>query len=302
MIRSYNEILHVAHKLVLPMWSNSINIEEKVDGSQCSFTLDGNGELLIRSKGKQINIGSPDSKMFNEGIAAIKERADLLVPGHVWRGEYLKSKKHNTICYSRIPIGHIAIFDIELSLGEYATVEQRKEMADFIGLETVPILFQGVWEKELSDLRTFFETESFLGGSKIEGIVAKCYTQYLNGNPLFAKLVSEAFKEVHSVEWKKSNPNKGDIVEQLIINHRTEARWLKSIQHMRDNGELTNSPRDIGPLLKEIGNDVRKEEEEAIKEALFKWAYPKISRGITVGFVDFYKKKLLEGEFLTDGS
>lgn len=267
-----------------------------VHNSQWSFSLDENGELLMRSKGKQVHEDSPSSKMFNEGIAAIKERADLLVPGQVWRGEYLQKPKHNTIKYSRIPTGHIAIFDIELSLGEYATVEQRKEMADFIGLETVPVLFQGIWEKELVDLKSFFEIESFLGGSKIEGIVAKCYTQFLHGNPLFAKLVSEAFKESHSTEWKKANPNKGDIIDQLIQNYNVEARWLKAIQHLRDNGELTNSPQDIGKLMKEISVDIEKEEKDTIKEALFKWAYPQISRGVTKGFPDWYKERLLESD------
>lgn len=295
-LSSYNEIFHVAHKLAEPIWSESIEIQEKVDGSQVSWMLDKNGELLMRSKGQQLHEGSPNSKMFDEAIASIKERADLLVPGQIWRGEYLRSPKHNSLKYDRIPTGHIVIFDIELSLGDYACPDHLKDMSKFIGFESIPVLYQGVWDRDLVDLKVFFETESFLGGQKIEGIVAKCYTKYLNGKPLMAKLVSDQFKEVHQEEWKKTNPGKGDIVDQLIVNHATEARWLKAVQHLRDNGELTNSPRDIGPLLKEISEDVKKEEEEAIKDALFKWAFPRISRGITRGFPDWYKEKLLNTE------
>lgn len=296
MIHSYNEIFHVAHKIVQVMWEEPIEIQEKIDGSQISFMLNEEGELLMRSKGQQLHEGSPNSKMFNEAIASIKERADLLVPGHIWRGEYLRVPKHNSLKYERIPKGHIVIFDIETSLGEYATQQERDLAVALLGYESVPVLFQGLWDKNLADLKEFFETDSFLGGQKIEGIVAKCYTKFLNGKPLMSKLVSEAFKETHATEWKQSNPSKGDIIDQLIQQLRTDARWLKAVQHLRDNGELTNSPRDIGPLLKEINEDVKKEEEDAIKEALFKWAFPQIGRGIIKGFPEFYKEKLLEEE------
>lgn len=295
-LSSYNDILHVAHKVVQPMWNEPIEIQEKVDGSQCSWMLDENDELLMRSKGKQLYEDSPDSKMFQEAIESVKKRADLLVPNQVWRAEYLRIPKHNTIKYDRVPVGHLAVFDIELSLGEYATPKQRKEMADFLGYETVPVLFQGVWDKDLVDLKGFLETDSFLGGAKIEGIVAKCYTEFIHGKPLFSKLVSEAFKEKHSTAWKNSNPTKKDVIERIIETYKVEARWRKSIQHLRDNGELTNSPRDIGPLMKEIPADLLKEEEESIKEELFKLAWPKIARGVNSGFPDFYKDYLLENE------
>lgn len=296
-IGSYTEIYHVAHKAVEDIFSGPVLIEEKVDGSFCSFMLDENDGLLMRSKGQALHEGSPSSKMFNEAMASIKERADLLVPNQVWRAEYLRAPKHNTIKYDRVPKGHLVVFDIELSMGNYASSKQRQEMAEFIGLESVPILFEGLWDKDLAALKEFFELDSYLGGSKIEGVVVKNHQLFLGGYSFAAgKLVSEAFKESHNQEWKKSNPSKGDIVDQLIKNHKTEARWLKAVQHLRDAGKLTNSPVDIGPLLKEISEDVKKEEEDAIKEALFKWAYPKISRGMTAGFVDWYKERLLQGE------
>lgn len=294
-IGSYCEIYHIAHKAIEEIFTGPVQIQEKIDGSFITFMLGENDELLMRSKGQALHEGSPSSKMFNEAIEALKPRADLLLPNQIWRGEYLRSPKHNSLRYDRIPKGHIVIFDIELSMGNFADSKQLKEMSEFVGFESVPILFEGIWDKGLKELETFFATDSFLGGSKIEGVVVKNHQLFLGGHSFAAgKLVSQAFKEVHSQEWKKSNPNKGDVVEQLIKSHRTEARWLKAVQHLRDAGKLTNSPVDIGPLLKEISEDVKKEEKEAIAEALFNWAYPKISRGITAGFVDWYKEKLLE--------
>ena len=37
-------------------------------------------------------------------------------------------------------------------------------------------------------------------------------------------------------------------------------------------------------------------EEQEIKEALFGWAWPKISRALTQGFADHYKRRLAESQ------
>lgn len=295
-VPSYNEIFHVSHKAISEIWDEPVEIQEKCDGSQISFMVDEDGELLIRSKGQQLYEDNPGSKMFFEGIQSIKERKPLLVPGYIYRGEYLRVAKHNTIRYSRIPTDHIIIFDIQIAMGEFASPDQRKELAASLGYEVVPTFYNGVWGHDLVDLKEFLELDSVLGGSKIEGVVVKCYTKFYGGKPMMGKLVSDAFKEKNDKEWKKSNPGKKDKVEELIDMYRTEARWRKAIQHLRDSGSLDNSPRDIGPLLKEVATDVKKEEEDAIKDLLFQWAWPQISRGITRGLPDFYKDYLLEGE------
>ena len=41
---------------------------------------------------------------------------------------------------------------------------------------------------------------------------------------------------------------------------RTPARWNKAIQHLRERGLLEDSPRDIGLILREIPEDVLKED------------------------------------------
>jgi len=295
-VPSYSDIQHVAHNAVKDMWTEHVEIQEKVDGSQISFMLNSNCELEMRSKGQQLFEGAPSSKMFQEAIDSIKERKDLLVPGQIWRGEYLQKPKHNSLMYRRIPKGHIVIFDIELSLGRFASPEVRSLMSSDIGYETVPTLFTGIWDLPLTELTRLLERESFLGGPNIEGIVVKCYNKWIGGKPMMAKLVSEAFKEVHTKEWKKSNPTKGDIIDQIINDYRTEARWRKAVQHKKEEGILTDSPQDIGPLLKEISVDILKEEEDTIKERLFKAYWPQISRGVSRGFPEFYKNYLLEDE------
>lgn len=117
---------------------------------------------------------------------------------------------------------------------------------------------------------------------------------------LFGKFVSEEFKEVHRQSWAGDNPSTGDIIDNIVKGLKTQTRWDKAIQHLREAGQLSSSPKDIGPLMKEIPNDIRKECEEEIKEALFKYAWKHIGREVTRGFPEYYKQRLLEAQFESD--
>ena len=111
------------------------------------------------------------------------------------------------------------------------------------------------------------------------------------------KYVSEAFKEIHGGEWRKNNPTQNEIVEKVALQYKTPARWHKSVQHLREAGQLEDSPRDIGKLMKEVNIDVLKECETEIKEELFKQAWPKIARIITAGLPEWWKQELLAKQF-----
>ena len=62
-----------------------------------------------------------------------------------------------------------------------------------------------------------------------------------------------------------------------------------------------HSPRDIGKLIKEIPADVFAECEDEMKDALWKWARPHIQRGLTSGFPEFYKERVLTEAFEKGG-
>ena len=163
----------------------------------------------------------------------------------------------------------------------------------------VPLLFIGKVESA-EQLKAFLETQSFLGGQKIEGVVVKPvdYNHFgLDKKALMGKYVSEAFKEIHGGEWRKNNPTQNEIVEKVALQYKTPARWHKSVQHLREAGQLEDSPRDIGKLMKEVNIDVLKECETEIKEELFKQAWPKIARIITAGLPEWWKQELLAKQF-----
>lgn len=299
MLNSYPSIYNLGHAAIEDLLKSPVIVEEKVDGSQFSFGVHKDtGELMCRSKGAVVNVALPEG-MFKRGVETALELKDRLVPGWTYRGEYLNSPSHNTLIYSRVPKKHFILFDINTGLEQYATPDQKREEAERLGLECVPVLYRG-WLQDIQIFRQLLEKESVLGGQKIEGVVIKPENYALFGRDkkcLMGKFVSEAFKEAHVGAWKEKNPTGADAIATLGASLCTQARWMKAVQHMREAGTLQNDPRDIGPLLKEIPADILKECEQEIKDALFKWAWPHLRRAAVKGFPEWYKEELVKKQF-----
>lgn len=290
---SYPSIYALGHAAVGTLFDDVVLIEEKVDGSQFSFGR-FDGVLRVRSKGKEMLAEAPES-MFAKAVAEVA--ALPLHDGWTYRGEMLNKPKHNSLAYTRTPAHNVIIYDINTDEEQYLAPDAKAAEAARLGLEVVPMLYHGrVADKAI--INDMLARESILGGQKIEGVVVKSYTQFgRDKKVLMGKYVSEAFKEVHAREWKQSNPQQGDIISQLITQYRTDARWAKAVQHLRDDGALTGTPADIGKLIAAVKQDIKSDSTEAIKDYLYKWAIDQILRGTTAGVAEWYKQQLLEVQF-----
>src|SRR5690606_33410173 len=148
---------------------------------------------------------------------------------------------------------------------------------------------------------------SFLGG-KMEGVVIKSRRRTgrwitdknrriwspeehdtLAQLPLMAKLVAKQFKEVAQ---RPRTSVQADPVTAIGAKYATEARWQKALQHLADQGLLKGDMGDMPRLLGEVARDVKEEEEEAIKDALFKAFWKKIARRSGEGMADWYRRKV----------
>jgi hypothetical protein len=279
------------------MLNGEVIVEEKIDGSQFSFCKI-NGQLYCRSKGVQLVMSDPD-KLFASAVSSVIARGDLLREGVVYRGEVLCKPCHNSLSYDRVPNGNIIVFDIMDGLENYLSRAEKEAEAARIGLECVPILFEGTIES-LDAFVKMLDTVSCLGGAKIEGVVIKPRKYDAFGQDkkvLMAKFVSEAFKEVHRRTFPGGNPNKSDVVAMIGEQYRTHARWEKALIHLREAGKIQDSPRDIELLMKEIPADVFKECEGEMKDQIWNWARPHIKRLIVRGVAEWYKAKLLDMQF-----
>jgi hypothetical protein len=306
---SYPSIFALGHRAIAELLTVPVYVEEKVDGSQFSFGLfdayerdgtlpDGATVLRVRSKGAVMMADAPEP-MFKEAVETVKRLAPQLHVGWTYRGEYLKKPRHNGLAYDRIPNQHIMLFDINSGHETYLGQDEKRAEASRLGLESVPLLHAG----ELHDItlfRQFLERQSVLGGQSIEGVVVKPQGYNLFGPDkkcLMGKFVSEAFKEVQSKAWRVDNPGCADILDGLIATYTSQARWMKAVQHLRERGEIDDSPRDIAKIMTEVPADIDKECRNEIAWALYAWAWPKIRRAVSRGLPDWYKNELLKRQF-----
>lgn len=294
-IRSYPNIYNLGHKELEGFLDDEVIVEEKIDGSQISFGLI-EGAVCARSKGQRLDMDAPE-KMFIKACEVIRNLASQLQPGWTYRAEYLLKPKHNTLAYDRVPQNHLIVFDIDQGDQRYLGPEEKAAESRRLELECVPFFFKGKIES-FNAFKQLLETVSCLGGQKIEGVVIKNYQRYgADKKVLMAKYVSEEFKETHKKDWKLRHPASKDIKEIICDSLRTEARWRKAVQHLRERGEITETPKDIGALMKEVNQDILKECIEEIKQDLFDWAWKDISRGIVRGFPQWYKDELAKKQF-----
>lgn len=300
-INSYPKVYNLGHPAIKELLFDPVTIQEKVDGSQFSWLKDEQGTVHFRSKGAVIYPETTD-KLFKPAVDHVLSVADELEVGTVYRGEVLAKPKHNTVQYSRVPIGNIVLFDMNRD-EEYVPCDwdNLTQTADRLGIEPVETYAIEVPDTltNMESLDRWLDMDSQLGGAKIEGVVIKNYHRWgRDGKPLFGKYVSEAFKEQHSKEWKKTNPNRGDVIDQVLAGFNKEAIWQKAKQHLAEKGALANEPRDIGALIKEAQADAWEEAEEQLVAALVRWAKPQVLRALTRGLPEWYKKQLAIDQFL----
>jgi hypothetical protein len=287
---SYPKVWNLGHPRTEGIMDTEYIVQEKYDGSQFSWQLH-EGEVRYRSRNVVFTKDDP-SDMFKLGVNYIEAVKDQLIEGWVYRGEFFSKPKHNTLAYDRVPRGNIVLFDIELDYNVFQPPVETQGYAMELGVDSASFIVRNNVPLTLEEFKGYLERESTLGGVKVEGVVIKNYTNFTpEGHVQMAKFVSEAFKEAH-----KSNPNfkrgHGPIVEALGSPLRTEARFRKSVERLRDAGGLTNSAKDIGPLLKDLSDDLDEEHAEVLAKELYSYFRKDILKHANYGFPQWYKEEL----------
>ena len=295
-LHSYSKVAALGHPQLEGLTDAPVSISEKIDGSQFGFMLTAD-EMKFRSRGALI-YGVEAAGMFKPCVEAVLTLESKLTPNYLYRAEFISKHKHNALKYDRVPAHYLVVFDIEdMNIGPYnflPPAEVRAECA-CVGLEYIEAYSAQV--SSVADLTAEMQKPSMLGGER-EGVVLKRYDLFTrDGKVMMGKYVSEKYKETHAASWKVGNPGKNDIITNLITGLRTDARYAKAAQHLRERGELTETVRDIGPLIREVQTDVIAEEADQIRDALYRWAKPQVERGVAGGVVGWYKALLAAQQF-----
>lgn len=298
-IEAFPKIFTIGQRFIETIFDSSVEITEKVDGSQFAFGK-VDGELVMRSKGQMVQWVQDSAGMFAKAISYVKSIADKLPDNIIFYCEYLNSPKHNKLCYGRVPLNNLVLFGIMMKVdGEegmqiVSEHSSLREFADNLKIDCIPLVYSGEI-KSIDEIKELLNRESYLGKAKIEGVVVKNYNQhmYVGGVEfpvMTGKYVSEEFKEVMNMsKGHNSNP-----WIDFKNSYKTEARFDKAYQHLRDNGLITSSPKDIGAIIKDVMTDVEAEEKENITNFLWSYFGKDLLKSVADGVPVWYKNKLLE--------
>lgn len=296
---AYPKIWGLGHAAVANLLQGPVLVQEKVDGSQLSFGV-FDGKVRFRSKGVQYD-GLEDAKgMFAPAMQYVLGIVDKLTEGWTYRCEFVPRPCSNALTYDRAARNTLILYDINFGEEAYLAYHRVEYEAGRLGIDCIPLIAQAqdgsTYTK--ADFDGWLQTKPLLGGPMIEGIVIKNYTQFgADKKVLMGKYVSETFKEVHKERWNQDKATKGTALQRLEAMYKTEARWLKAVQHLREAGTLLEAPQDIGNLMQEVRRDLVEEESEQIKELLWKDFQKDLLARVTRGLPEWYKQTLVQKQF-----
>lgn len=285
-----------------------LTAEEKIDGSQFSFgkvsDQYGGHKMMWRSKNCDIKYDKSADQRFFQAIQGLyANNVYSICPTNVvFRCELVTSKRHNKLTYNRVPNGFLVVFGAEnLATGRSVPRYIWTAIAKQLGLDVVDLLgYIDTKDKSAADVinkaSEWLGKESMLGGAAIEGVVLKRETNWIlnqDGNPIYCKIVANEFREMMRVkETTKGVKNEDDIIGRIVSMIQTDAVYSKAVQHLMDDGKITNTVKDIGPLISEIQKDLGEEVAPMAKEVLWEWARHQVVRGVVTPFALWYKKRL----------
>lgn len=269
--KRYHSIVRYGHKTTQDVLNkgDQIIIQEKIDGANASFAV-VDGELKCWSRNKELSM----SNTLEGFYVWVKENIDVnkLLDGVIYFGEWTAQHKVVYEGYTK----QFFLYDIyNLYLEEYVSFSMVKDEAKRLGLNLVPVFFEGEFES-FEQLQQYVGKTELNGklGDKVsgEGIVVKnvAYRDRF-GKQLFVKLVTDGFAEVQKQKTPK-DPKKNFSQEELMVRECvTIPRVEKQLFKLIDDGLLDRDYgiEDMGYILKTISplvaEDILKEEMEDYK-------------------------------------
>lgn len=266
--------------------------QEKLDGSNGAISFDTEGNLHAYSRKTEL---SPTNNLrgFYEFVLTLDKDIAFAALGsrYILYGEWLVS---HTVKYPESRMKKFYVFDVyDKKIGEYMPWDKVKQIAEFIGLTTVPLIYDGPfvsWEH----IREFVGTTQMDAEPCGEGVVVKSQDRLDNKSsktPAYVKIVSEKFSEVHASKPHTIDPEKmakRAAAEELAKTIVTEPRVRKILLKFIDENIIPtdwdeHNMGDIARVLpRAVYDDCMKEEKETAMQIE---NFGKICGSITMNFV-----------------
>lgn len=254
-----------------------ITITEKIDGANASIVVNEDGTLTACSRRNELN-QSNTLQGFYDFVQTLDASivSAALTSRYILFGEWLV--KH-TIRYPEDKMKQFYVFDVyDTETEQYMPWDFTKQIAEFIGLKTVPLFYDGPfisWEHIYS-----FVGKTEMGGEPTgEGVVIKSQDRLDNkfsGTPEYVKIVAKEFSEVHQskpqkeIDSAKIAAKKAN--ETLAATIVTARRITKGLEKLIEDGIISEDwdEKSLGVIAKHlpraIYNDCVKEEPETVAQ------------------------------------
>lgn len=252
----------------------SIVIQEKIDGSNTAI-MNNNGKLRLFSRSNELK-GEDGLGGFVKYMRAKEEQILKHLPnGYVLYGEWLEQGKINYNSLAKQgKIEPYYAFDLVKEIIQkptededftrvFASIEEMKDIANKIGLKTVPELDKGIF-CTYEDLKKDYvdNQKSALEGTDCirEGIVIKT-----PDGAKRIKIVGDKFQEVKSI---KNTTTKSPY--EFLDKYITPMRICKFLTTIGIDNPTQEDYREIFKKLDIIANDIIEEEKEQILKDIIK--------------------------------
>lgn len=153
----------------------NIVIEEKIDGANTAISFDGEGNLLLQSRGHYLDGGYRERhyNLLKQWANTYKDLFySVLGSRFIMYGEWMYAK--HTVFYDALPdyFMEFDIFDREREV--FLSTAERKKLTDAIGvISSVPVLAQGVFNSE-KDILKYLGHSNYITENHIEVLKKLC--------------------------------------------------------------------------------------------------------------------------------
>ena len=222
--RSYGKIHRLGKEETEGILVGVCHVQEKIDGANTSCWLDEAGEMKLASRTRVL--GDEEFNGFVPYMKAHEGVKRLLADNPTWRlyGEFLV---RHTIAYKETAYKKWYMFDI-LTEDGYIPQNGIRTIGEQYGINTVP--YHGIFENPtIEQIMEYVGKSEF--GDRGEGVVIK-NPGFVNtfGDNVFAKIVTESFKEDNAVVFGGNNKHSDTYYEVYVVNkYMTLPRILKII-------------------------------------------------------------------------
>ena len=234
----------------------------KLDGTNAQLWLNKDGRIQAGSRNRELSFENDNAGFFNH-IVTDKRVHDLFLgfPELRLYGEWLVP--HSLKTYREDAWRKFYIFDVyNVETGEIYHYDRYKEILDAYKLDylaPIAIIKNGTREhfEKCLDKNVFLIKDGMGVG---EGIVIKNYEwQNKFGNTVWAKMVTNQFKEIHHREMGAPIIG-GETIEEKIVEDYVDAHLIDKVVAKIENDEGGWSSRHIPQLLQTVFYDLVNEE------------------------------------------